>query len=230
MKKNYILEIKNLSVSLNGKPLLTDINMSVTQNARHLLAGRNGSGKSTLVAAISGNPEYTIDNGTIIFDGRDITHENTTTRALLGIFVGAQNVPEIPGLTVLSFLKHSASAHHHFNTGRDLSMGEFLTQLESVRTKLDIPKEWLNRSINVGFSGGERKRLMLLRLMMTNPKFAILDEPDSGADATVQRQIVDTIREMHDTTFLFISHQKNFTDLIQPSDITTLSNGKVMIK
>lgn len=230
MKKNYILEIKNLSVSLNGKPLLTDINMSVTQNARHLLAGRNGSGKSTLVAAISGNPEYTIDNGTIIFDGRDITHENTTTRALLGIFVGAQNVPEIPGLTVLSFLKHSASAYHHFNTGRDLSMGEFLTQLESVRTKLDIPKEWLNRSINVGFSGGERKRLMLLRLMMTNPKFAILDEPDSGADATVQRQIVDTIREMHDTTFLFISHQKNFTDLIQPSDITTLSNGKVMIK
>ena len=230
MKKNYILEIKNLSVSLNGKPLLTDINVSVAQNARHLLAGRNGSGKSTLVAAISGNPEYTIDNGTIIFDGRDITHENTTTRALLGIFVGAQNVPEIPGLTVLSFLKHSASAHHHFNTGRDLSMGEFLTQLESVRTKLDIPKEWLNRSINVGFSGGERKRLMLLRLMMTNPKFAILDEPDSGADATVQRQIVDTIREMHDTTFLFISHQKNFTDLIQPSDITTLSNGKVMIK
>ena len=230
MKKNYILEIKNLSVSLNGKPLLTDINVSVTQNARHLLAGRNGSGKSTLVAAISGNPEYTIDNGTIIFDGRDITHENTTSRALLGIFVGAQNVPEIPGLTVLSFLKHSASAHHHFNTGRDLSMGEFLTQLESVRTKLDIPKEWLNRSINVGFSGGERKRLMLLRLMMTNPKFAILDEPDSGADATVQRQIVDTIREMHDTTFLFISHQKNFTDLIQPSDITTLSNGKVMIK
>ena len=230
MKKNYILEIKNLSVSLNGKPLLTDINMSVAQNTRHLLAGRNGSGKSTLVAAISGNPEYTVDNGTIIFDGRDITHENTTTRALLGIFVGAQNVPEIPGLTVLSFLKHSASAHHHFNTGRDLSMGEFLTQLESVRTKLDIPKEWLNRSINVGFSGGERKRLMLLRLMMTNPKLAILDEPDSGADATVQRQIVDTIREMHDTTFLFISHQKNFTDLIQPSDITTLSNGKVMIK
>ena len=230
MKKNYILEIKNLSVSLNGKPLLTDINMSVMHSGRHLLAGRNGSGKSTLVAAISGNPEYTVDNGTIIFDGRDITHENTTTRALLGIFVGAQNVPEIPGLTVLSFLKHSASAHHHFNTGRDLSMGEFLTQLESVRTKLDIPKEWLNRSINVGFSGGERKRLMLLRLMMTNPKLAILDEPDSGADATVQRQIVDTIREMHDTTFLFISHQKNFTDLIQPSDITTLSNGKVMIK
>ena len=230
MKKNYILEIKNLSVSLNGKPLLTDINMSVMHSRRHLLAGRNGSGKSTLVAAISGNPEYTIDNGTIIFDGRDITHENTTTRALLGIFIGAQNVPEIPGLTVLSFLKHSASAHHHFNTGRDLSMGEFLTRLESVRTKLDIPKEWLNRSINVGFSGGERKRIMLLRLMMTNPKLAILDEPDSGADATVQRQIVDTIREMHDTTFLFISHQKNFTDLIQPSDITTLSNGKVMIK
>lgn len=109
-------------------------------------------------------------------------------------------------------------------------MGEFLSKLEDARTKLDIPKEWLNRSINVGFSGGERKRLMLLRLVMTNPKLAILDEPDSGADATVQQQIANVIHEMTDTTFIFISHQQNFTDLVAPTDITTLSNGKVMIK
>ena len=121
-------------------------------------------------------------------------------------------------------------AHQHFNTGRDLSMGEFLTKLESVREKLDIPKEWLNRGINVGFSGGERKRLMLLRLIMTEPKLAILDEPDSGADAATQNQIVEAMREMPNTTFLFISHQKNFTDLVHPTNITTLSHGKVMIK
>ena len=225
-----MLEIKNLSVSLGDKQLLTDINMNITRGARHLLAGHNGSGKSTLAATIAGTPEFTINNGEIIFDGRNITNENTTTRALLGIFLGAQNVPEIPGLTVLSFLKHSMAAHHHFNTGHDLSMGEFLSKLESVRDKLNIPKEWLNRSINVGFSGGERKRLMLMRLVMTEPKFAILDEPDSGADTTVQQQIADTIHDMKHTTFLFISHQKNFTDLVQPTDTTILSDGKIVIK
>lgn len=225
-----ILEIKNLSVSLNGKELLNDINMSVNTGARHLLSGHNGSGKSTLVGTIMGNPQYHIDTGKIIFDGKDITNENSTTRSLLGIFLGAQNVPEIPGLTVLSFLKHSIAAHKHFDTGKELSMGEFLVNLESAREKLDIPKEWLNRSINVGFSGGERKRLMLLRLIMTQPKLAILDEPDSGADATVQKQIVDIMHEMKETTFLFISHQQNFTDMIKPTEITTLSAGKNMIK
>ena len=223
-----MLEIKNLSVSMDGRELLHNISMHVARGARHLLSGPNGSGKSTLVHAISGNPAYTIDSGQIIFDGRDVTTDNTTTRALLGIFVGAQNVPEIPGLTVLSFLKHSCAAHTHFDTGRDLSMGEFLNELEMAREKLNIPKEWLNRGINVGFSGGERKRLMLLQLVMTRPKLAILDEPDSGADADTQKQIADTIAEMADTTFLFISHQAQFTKLVKPSAETKIKNGKII--
>ena len=223
-----MLEIKNLTVSMNGRELLRDINMRVKLGARHLLSGANGSGKSTLVQTIAGNPEYKIDSGKIIFDGRDITDENTTTRALLGIFVGAQNVPEIPGLTVLSFLKHSCVAHTHFDTGRDLSMGDFLNELESAREQLDIPKDWLNRSINVGFSGGERKRLMLLQLIMTKPKLAILDEPDSGADAETQKQIADTIATMKKTTFLFISHQAQFKKMVNPSAETKIKNGKII--
>lgn len=225
-----MLEIKNLSVSFNEKTLLTDINLTVTSGARHLLSGHNGSGKSTLVNVIAGNPEYQIKSGEIIFNGKNITAENATTRSLLGIFLGAQNVPEIPGLTVLSFLKHSIAAHTHFQTGKDLSMGDFLTRLESAREKLNIPKEWLNRSVNVGFSGGERKRIMLLRLLLTKPKLAILDEPDSGADSDVKQQIADIIKEMTDTTFLFISHQKDFTNMIKPTAITTLSSGKVVIE
>ena len=225
-----LLTIKNLCVSLDGKKLLTDINMSVERGARHLLAGHNGSGKSTLVGAITGNPAYTIDSGKIIFNDVDITKENATTRSLMGIFIGAQNVPEIPGLTVLSFLKHSMAAHVHFRDQRDLPMGEFLEQLESAREHLNIPRDWLNRSVNVGFSGGERKRLMLLQLIMTKPLLAILDEPDSGADAVVQKQIATTIREMPDTTFIFISHQSNFTDTISPTSITTLSGGKIMLE
>lgn len=224
-----MLEIKNLCVSMNKKPLLTNINLVVKDGARHRLAGRNGSGKSTLVNTIAGDDSFTIDSGKIIFDGVDITKENATTRALRGIFISTQNVPEIPGLTILSFLKHSMIAHTHFETGKDLSMGEFLEKLESVRTELDIPKEWLNRCVNVGFSGGERKRIMLLRLMLTQPKFAILDEPDSGADKNVQKQIIDTINKMPNTTFLFISHQDNFSSAINITQTTTLFDGKIVI-
>ncbi|MCR5193967.1 MAG: ATP-binding cassette domain-containing protein [Alphaproteobacteria bacterium] len=225
-----ILEIKNLSVSLDGKKLLDGINMSVESGERHLLSGHNGCGKSTLVNTIAGNPAYTIDCGKIIFDGRDITNENATTRSLMGIFIGAQNVPEIPGLTIISFLKHSIAAHHRFQTGKDLSMGEFLERLEKAQTLLNIPKDWLNRCVNVGFSGGERKRLMLLRLVLTAPKLALLDEPDSGADANVQHQIAETMKTMTDTTFVFISHQPTFTENVGPTNTTTLSQGKVVIK
>lgn len=224
-----ILKIKNLYVSMDNKPLLQDINMNIKNKERHRLAGHNGSGKSTLVNVIAGNPIYKIDSGQIIFDGVDITKENTTNRALRGIFLGAQNVPEIPGLSLLSFFKHSMIAHTHYNTGKDLSMGEFLEKLETARKQLDIPQDWLNRSVNVGFSGGERKRIMLLRLILTQPKLAILDEPDSGADKDVQQKIIDTINNMPKTTFLFISHQDSFTEKIKTTKTTTLDNGKIVI-
>ncbi len=225
-----MLEIKNLCVSMDGKTLLKNINMVVPDGARYRLMGHNGSGKSTLVNTIAGDSSYTIDDGQIIFNGTDITHENATTRALMGIFLGAQNVPEIPGLTVLSFLKHSMIAHHNYETGHDLSMNEFLEKLEIARKQLNIPKDWLNRYVNVGFSGGEKKRIMLLRLILTQPMLAILDEPDSGADADVQQQIIDTINSMPKTTFLFISHQDKFSAALNITKTTTLSGGEIVIK
>ena len=225
-----MLEIKNLSVSLNGKKLLSNININIPEKSRCLLSGHNGSGKSTLAQTIAGNPAYSVDSGHIIFDGKDITTENTTTRALRGIFLGAQNVPEIPGLTVLSFLKHSCAAHTHFNTGQELSMGDFLQKLNATCEQLNIPSQWLNRYVNVGFSGGERKRLMLLQLVMTQPRLAILDEPDSGADNETKDLIARTIHDMPNTTFIIISHQPDFTDRINPTPIITLSSGQIMIK
>ena len=214
---------------MDGKQLLKNINLTVMDGERHRIAGHNGSGKSTLANTIAGNPMYTVDSGNIIFNDIDITNENATTRALMGIFLGAQNVPEIPGLTILSFLKHSMMAHKNYDTGKDLSMGEFLEKLESAREQLNIQKEWLNRCVNVGFSGGERKRIMLLRLILTQPKLAILDEPDSGADIDVQQQIIDTINSMPNTTFLFVSHQDSFTSKIKSVKTTTLKNGQIML-
>lgn len=225
-----MLEIKNLSVSLDNKTLLDNINVYINDGERILLSGHNGSGKSTLANVISGNPKYTVTNGQILFNDQNITNENATTRALLGVFLGAQHVPEIPGLTIISLLKHSCNAHKHFQSGQDLSMGEFLENLENWRTKLNIPREWLNRSVNVGFSGGERKKIMLLRLVMTQPKLAILDEPDSGADIETQKMIANTISEMPNTTFIYISHQQTFSDMIKPTHTITLSNGKIMIQ
>ena len=227
-----MLEIKNLNVSLSESKntLLHDINIKINAGERVLLAGYNGSGKSTLANAIAGNPSYTIDSGTIIFNRSDITKENATTRALMGIFLGSQHVPEIPGLTVLSFLKHSCAAHTHFNTGLDLSMAEFLEKLNTATDQLKIPREWLNRSVNVGFSGGERKKIMLLQLVLTQPKLAILDEPDSGADTQTQQTIANTIKSMPNTTFIFISHQQAFTNMVQPTNTITLSDGQIVIK
>lgn len=225
-----MLEINNLNVTLSDRQLLKNISLKIDSGARVLLSGHNGSGKSTLANVIAGNPLYTIESGNIKFNDTDITNENATTRALMGIFLGSQHVPEIPGLSIINFLKHSCIAHTHFRSGHDLSMGEFLEKLASARTQLNIPEQWMNRSVNVGFSGGERKKIMLLQLIMTQPKFAILDEPDSGADSQTQQLIADTIKTMSNTTFLFISHQQSFTDMISPTDTITLSDGQIVIQ
>jgi Fe-S cluster assembly ATP-binding protein len=216
-----MLDIKNLSVSFNGEKLLDDINLKIAKGARHMLRGSNGSGKTTLVNAILGNQEYKA-HGKIILGGADITDMPTAQRMRRGLFVGMQNVPEIPGLSVMTFLKHSYIAHNG-----DVPMGEFIKKLKNAQAKLDIPDDWLGRSVNVGFSGGEKKRLMFLHLLILNPKMAVLDEPDSGADADARKKFGDIINEMKSTSFLIISHQDGW---FNPTTATTLQNGKIMIK
>jgi len=191
-----ILEIKNLNAGV-----LKNFNLSVAAGARHLIRGPNGSGKTTLVQSILGNGDYKMSSGEIIFGGIDISNTSTYERARLGIFFGTQNVPEIPGLTVMTFLKHSYTA-----LNPDAKMGEFLKLLKAAQARLSIPDAWMGRSLNVGFSGGERKRIMFLHLILMSPKLAILDEPDSGADKKAQKLFGEIINEMKDTTFLIISH------------------------
>lgn len=199
-----MLQVKNLSVSAAGKKLLGGVNINVAAGARAVLRGANGAGKTTLVNALLGDSEYRAA-GEIIFDGADITKMKPDERARAGLFIGAQNVPEIPGLSVMTFLKHSYTA----NLG-DRPMGEFIRKLKAAQLRLDVPDAWLGRSVNVGFSGGEKKRLLFLRLLLIRPKMAVLDEMDSGADEAARRLFGSVIDEMTETTFLVITHQDVF--------------------
>ena len=206
-----MLEIKKLSAGV-----LKDFSLEVKSGSRMLLRGPNGSGKTTLVQALMGNPDYPIVSGKIIFEGNDITKIPTAERARMGIFLGGQSVPEIPGLSVMTFLKHSFMAHFP-----NAPTEGFLKKLKAAQTRLDIPDSWLGRSINVGFSGGEKKRLMFLHLLLSGPKFAILDEPDSGADIAAQKTFGEIIDSMKYTTFLIISHQDVF---FKPTETITFNS------
>jgi Fe-S cluster assembly ATP-binding protein len=205
-----MLEIKNLSAGV-----VENASLRIADGARHLLRGANGSGKTTIASAVIGNPEYEIKSGKIILDGTDITKMPTAARAKLGLFAGMQSVPEIPGLSVMTFLKHSHMAHFG-----DAPMGEFISKMKAAGEKLDIPDSWLGRSVNVGFSGGEKKRLMFLHMMLIAPKMAVLDEPDSGADRPTQSKFAEIIDAMKETTFLIISHSN--PPFFKPTDETEI--------
>ncbi|MDR2685698.1 MAG: ATP-binding cassette domain-containing protein [Rickettsiales bacterium] len=219
-----MLSIKNMSVGLkDNSPIIKNFSLEVSDNAIVIVRGKNGAGKSTLAAAIMNDPRLVISAYEIKFDGRDISTDTTTTRALNGIYFAAQNVPEIPGLTLSSFLKHSMNARHKFINKQEISSADFFNKLNAARARLDIPESWLARSVNVGFSGGEKKRIALLGLILSEPKLAILDEIEAGADAGLQQLIADVINEMHaaGTAFLIISHQEGF--------IKMLDNARVVV-
>jgi Fe-S cluster assembly ATP-binding protein len=211
-----MLEIKNLNVSVGNRKIIENFSLSIGEGEVLVLRGKNGIGKSTLAAAIMNDPAFTIKFDKMEFENHDLFLDSATTRALMGMYYAPQNVPEIPGLTLSSFFKHSMNARKKFNDKQEISAGEFFEKLNAARTRLNIPESWLARSVNVGFSGGERKRVALMGLILAKPRLAILDEIDAGADAALQKEIADTINELNaaGTSFLIISHQENFIKLL----------------
>jgi Fe-S cluster assembly ATP-binding protein len=214
-----ILEVENLSVRIAGKLILKDLGFSLKQGASHILFGPNGSGKTTLIGTIMGLPEYEVVSGTIIFHGIDVTNMSSDERARLGMVVGFQNPPEITGVKLGDLLKLCLG-----KTISDEFTPEELKQIGAFRLT-----DFLNRDVNSGFSGGERKRSEILQLIFLKPKLLLLDEPDSGVDVESLRDIASEIQkyvENSHSSALIITHKGDILDYIKASYGCILLSGK----
>ena len=220
-----LLHIENLHLSVNEKPILHNLNLTVNAGEIHVVMGPNGAGKSTLAAAIVGNPVFQVDRGSIFFDGTLINDLSVFERARKGIFLSFQNPEEIPGLKVEEFLRASKEAV----TGKKIPALTFHKELLRLMESLSINPEYADRSLNVGFSGGEKKKNEILQLAVLQPKLAILDETDSGLDIDATRIVFEGVAKLKtpDMGILIITHHSKVLDYLKPDHVHVLINGSL---
>lgn len=226
-----LLKIQNLRVSVSNKEILRGINLSVTKGAIHAIMGPNGSGKSTLTLSIMGHPKYTITNGSILFEGQDVTNMTTAERALAGIFLAFQSPLEIEGLKIKDFLFHAYSTHCK-QRGESVRIPNFEALLVKNIALLNIPPAFVERSLNYGSSGGEKKQIEILQLAMLQPKFVILDEIDSGLDVDALKTICNGIQELRkaspNMSILVITHYPRILHYLIPDKVHVMQAGKIV--
>ncbi|OGB83285.1 Fe-S cluster assembly ATPase SufC [candidate division TM6 bacterium RIFCSPHIGHO2_12_FULL_32_22] len=225
-----MLKVKDLSVQVEDKLILNNLNLDLESGKIHVLMGPNGSGKSTLANSIMGHPSYEVTSGSIFWGSTDVAQLPINKRAKLGFFISFQNPVEIPGLKVFDFLKESYSAF----TGQQISVNELYEELQVLCKKLNLNSIFLDRNLNEGFSGGEKKRLEILQMCLLKPKVAIIDEVDSGLDVDslklVANAILDLKREDPELTIILITHYQRILNYIHPDFVYILSNGVVVKK
>ncbi len=220
-----MLEIKNLHVSVDNTEIIKGISLTFTPGKVHALMGPNGSGKSTLAQAIMGHPKYIITEGQILLDGKDITHATPEDRAKAGLFLSFQYPSAITGVTIGKFLRAAV------NTKRETpySVVEFHALLKEKMAELHIPSSFSRRYLNDGFSGGEKKKAEMLQLMVLEPKYALLDETDSGLDVDAIRIVAEGINKVKkDRAIIVITHYKRFLEYLQPDEVSILYEGKII--
>jgi Fe-S cluster assembly ATP-binding protein len=223
-----MLEVENLRLAVGEKTVLDGLSLALRPGEIHALLGKNGVGKSSLARAIAGCPGYEISNGRIAVDGEDVAGKTPDEVAAMGVFLAFQNPVEIPGVSVANFLRAAIQAKFH--GGTPFNAIEFYGHLHGAMDSLKIPRDFTARPINDGFSGGEKKRCEVLQLLMLRPKYAILDEIDSGLDVDAVGTIAGAIASLRGPQFaaLIISHHSRLLELINPDRVHLLSAGRIV--
>ena len=227
MEKKKLLEIKDLHVSAGEKEILRGVDLTLGADETHVLMGPNGTGKSTLGYAITGNPAYTVTGGQILFEGEDITALPVNERAKKGIFLSFQNPLEGPGVTLSAFIRSALEQ----KTGSRLRLWDFKKKLSETMKLLSMDESYAERDLNVGFSGGEKKKAEILQMLMLEPKLAILDETDSGLDVDAVRTVSEGVRLFRERThgsLLIITHATRILEALHVDAAHVMENGVVV--
>ena len=229
---NTILNVKNLYASVEDNKILKGINLEIKEGEVHAIMGLNGSGKSTLSNVLAGNPLYKVDSGEIQFNNKDLLSLKPEERAGEGLFLSFQNPIELSGVMLNYFLRTSLNEIKKYRKEKELNLREFKTLLDENVKKLNFPSKIISRFVNEGFSGGEKKRCEILQLSLLRPRFAVLDEIDSGLDIDALSDVANAIniyrKEEPKASFLLITHYKRLLDYIKPDKIHVLIDGRIV--
>jgi len=225
-----MLEIKNLKVSVEGKEILKGLNLTVNKGEVHAIMGPNGAGKSTLASVIAGKEEYEVTGGSIHFNGKDISELSPDERAKEGMFLAFQYPIEIPGVTTINFLKTAVSEIRAYRGLEPMEAKDFLAMLKEKQKLVQIDTNLTGRSVNEGFSGGEKKRNEIFQMAMLEPKLGVLDETDSGLDIDALRIVADGVNKLRtkENAFLVITHYQRLLDHIVPDFVHVLYDGRIV--
>lgn len=221
-----VLEIKDLHVAVAGKEILQGVNLTLRTGEIHAIMGPNGTGKSTLSEAIMGNPKYEVTQGEILLDGQDLLQMAVDERARAGLFLAMQYPAEIPGVTNVNFIRDAVNARRE----KPMPIREFLQEFDQALATLDMTEKMADRYLNQGFSGGEKKRNEILQMMMIKPKFAILDEIDSGLDIDALKVVARGVNQMRTPAFgaLIITHYQRLLNYIVPDYVHVMMGGHIV--
>jgi Fe-S cluster assembly ATP-binding protein len=225
-----MLKINNLHVTVGEKEILKGLSLNINAGECHAIMGPNGAGKSTLSYALAGRAGYEVTSGSVTLNGTDVLALEPHERATAGIFLGLQYPVEIPGVSNLTFLRTALNAIRKRRAQPEMSAGEFLKLVRAEAAKLNIDPEMLKRGVNVGFSGGEKKRNEMIQMAVLNPIFAVLDETDSGLDIDALKVVAHGINAQRrpDTAILLITHYQRLLDYVKPDFVHVLADGKIV--
>jgi Fe-S cluster assembly ATP-binding protein len=225
-----MLEIKNLSVLIEDKLILDNLSLTVSAGEVAAIMGPNGSGKSTLAYVLAGKPAYQVQSGEILLDGEDLLELEPTERALKGVFLAFQYPTEIPGVTAMTFLKAASNAQRRARGEGDLTTPDFMRRVREAANALKIDQEMLRRPLNVGFSGGEKKRFEVLQMALLAPRVGVLDETDSGLDIDALRIVAEGVNALRDRkrAFVVITHYQRLLDHIKPDVVHVMAKGRIV--